>query len=150
MALLEKKEILYSVRGNRAEWKKLKKALKDARIRGVSSDVWLDEAPACGCGAHLDIRDFGPNGKIDRNIYTLRVPRTIPPTGGIRTGRACTEGRMQEESAAWRVFKALPSGAFSLSVCSFSHAPCQSSKRESCPSIQDFCLAGVTLSSGCR
>ena len=50
MALLEKKEILYSVRGNRAEWKKLKKALKDARIRGVSSDVWLDEAPACGCG----------------------------------------------------------------------------------------------------
>ena len=33
-----------------------------------------DEAPACGCGAHLDIRDFGPNGKIDRNIYTLRVP----------------------------------------------------------------------------
>ncbi len=32
------------------------------------------EAPACGCGAHLDIRDFGPNGKIDRNIYTLRVP----------------------------------------------------------------------------
>jgi len=73
MALLEKKEILYSVRGNRAEWKKLKKALKDARIRGVSSDVWLDEAPACGCGAHLDIRDFGPRGKIDRNWYYIMV-----------------------------------------------------------------------------
>ncbi len=71
MALLEKKEILYSVRGNRAEWKKLKKALKDARIRGVSSDVWQDEAPACGCGAHLDIRDFGPNGKILSGLYPL-------------------------------------------------------------------------------
>ena len=159
MALLEKKEILYSVRGNRAEWKKLKKALKDAKIRGVSSDVWQDEAPACGCGAHLDIRDFGPNGKICgfpsprwrmRSRSSMPSVRTIPPTGGIRTGRACTEGRMQEESAAWRVLKALPSGAFSLSVCSFSHVPCQSSKRESCPSIQDFCLAGVTLSSGCR
>ncbi len=177
MALLEKKEILYSVRGNRAEWKKLKKALKDARIRGVSSDVWLDEAPACGCGAHRMRRL--PAAAVPTSISGTLVPterltgistrcgfpsprwrmrsrssmpsvRTIPPTGGIRTGRACTEGRMQEESAAWRVLKALPSGAFSLSVCSFSHVPCQSSKRESCPSIQDFCLAGVTLSSGCR
>ena len=74
MGLMEKKEILYSVKGNQTEWKKLKKALKDAGIRGVSSDVWLDEAPVCGCGAHLAVRDFGPNGKIDRSIYTLRVP----------------------------------------------------------------------------
>ena len=32
------------------------------------------EAPICGCGAKLDIRDFGPQGKIDRNFYYIDVP----------------------------------------------------------------------------
>ena len=27
-----------------------------------------------GCGAKLDPRDFGKNGKIDREIYWIRVP----------------------------------------------------------------------------
>lgn len=30
--------------------------------------------PICGCGAKLDIRDFGPQGKIDRNFYYIDVP----------------------------------------------------------------------------
>ena len=31
------------------------------------------EAPVGGCGAKLDIRDFGPKGKIDRNYYYIDV-----------------------------------------------------------------------------
>ena len=27
----------------------------------------------CGCGAKLDHRDFGPNGKIDRLTYYISV-----------------------------------------------------------------------------
>ena len=27
-----------------------------------------------GCGCKLDIRDFGPNGRIDREMYLVTVP----------------------------------------------------------------------------
>jgi len=33
-----------------------------------------DHEHQCGCGAKLDIRDFGPQGKIDRNFYYIDVP----------------------------------------------------------------------------
>ena len=41
-------------------------SLKDAGIKVMETGFYETEAPACGCGAKLDHRDFGPNGKIDR------------------------------------------------------------------------------------
>ena len=52
MALFGKREKAYEVWGDKPRWK---------------------EAPACGCGAKLDHRDFGPNGKIDRLTYYISV-----------------------------------------------------------------------------
>ena len=39
----------------------------------METGFYETEAPACGCGAKLDHRDFGPNGKIDRHTYYLSV-----------------------------------------------------------------------------
>ena len=47
--------------------------LKDAGIKVMETGFYETEAPACGCGAKLDHRDFGPNGKIDRLIYYISV-----------------------------------------------------------------------------
>lgn len=64
---------IYEAKGRKAEWKLVRQALKDAGIEKVKANVWQDEVGACGCGARLDVRDFGPNGKIDRDIYAIRV-----------------------------------------------------------------------------
>lgn len=64
---------IYEAKGKKAEWKSVRSALKEAGLTGVKTGVWQDEPAACGCGAHLDARDFGPNGKIDRDIYSIRV-----------------------------------------------------------------------------
>lgn len=64
---------VYEAKGKKAEWKKIRKALKDAGFTGVKANVWQDECGPGGCGAKLDVRDFGPNGKIDRDIYNVRV-----------------------------------------------------------------------------
>lgn len=76
MALFEKKVKVYEAKGKKAEWKQVRKALKDAGITKISADIWQDEIGPGGCGAHLDARDFGPNGKIDRDIYAVRVPES--------------------------------------------------------------------------
>ncbi len=72
MGLFAKKVKVYEVKGDKPSCKKMKQVLKDAGIR-VSTTIWTDEVAGCGCGAKLDNRDFGPRGKIDRDIYTLRV-----------------------------------------------------------------------------
>ena len=63
MALFGKREKAYEVWGDKPRWKEARQRLKDAGIK----------APACGCGAKLDHRDFGPNGKIDRLTYYISV-----------------------------------------------------------------------------
>ena len=75
MGLFEKKEIVFEMRGRKDDFKRVKAALREKGIKGVSSSVWQDELPVGGCGAKLDVRDFGPNGKIDRDTYTIRVSR---------------------------------------------------------------------------
>lgn len=64
---------VYEAKGKKAEWKLVRRALKEAGLEKVKANVWQDEAGACGCGAKLDVRDFGPNGKIDRDVYSIRV-----------------------------------------------------------------------------
>ncbi len=72
MFLFDKKVKIYQVKGRKEEFKQVKAALKQAGIRCVG-DIWQDEMPVCGCGAKLDNRDFGSGGKIDRDIYAVRV-----------------------------------------------------------------------------
>lgn len=59
---------------NKPLWTEIRKALKAHGVKGVYATTVDGEMPTCGCGAKLDIRDFGPNGKIDRNLYCIRVP----------------------------------------------------------------------------
>ena len=76
MGLFTKKVKVYEAKGKKQEWKELRKAMKEAGVRQISADRWEDEPPVCGCGAKLDVRDFGPNGRIDRDVYTIRVPES--------------------------------------------------------------------------
>ena len=67
MGFFTKKITVYKEKGCKAHWQTAKKALKSAGI-SFSSTSLPSEAPTCGRGAKLDIRDFGPKGKIDRYV----------------------------------------------------------------------------------
>ena len=73
MALFGKREKAYEVWGDKPRWKEARQRLKDAGIKVMETGFYETEAPACGCGAKLDQRDFGPNGKIDRLTYYIPV-----------------------------------------------------------------------------
>lgn len=78
MGLFSKKITVYKEKGCRADWKAAKRLLKEHGIDFSSTEL-PSEAPTCGCGAKLDIRDFGPKGKIDRNFYYIDVAeRRVP------------------------------------------------------------------------
>ncbi|MBE7008083.1 MAG: hypothetical protein E7422_02900 [Ruminococcaceae bacterium] len=72
--MFEKRVYLFKKR-DRETWQQIKAALKDAGLRGVRSGHYLqDVVMAGGCGAKLDPRDFGARGKIDHDIYWVKVP----------------------------------------------------------------------------
>lgn len=73
MALFEKREEVFC-RQDRAGWTAAKSALKAAGIRGVKAWHCETEPPVGGCGCKLDIRNFGPKGRIDRELYIVAVP----------------------------------------------------------------------------
>ena len=73
MALFGKREKVFEVIGDQSRWRAAKAALKAAGIRVMEAGYYETEPPVCGCGAKLDHRDFGPNGKIDRNAYYISV-----------------------------------------------------------------------------
>lgn len=73
MALFEKREEVFS-RKDKAAWLRAREALKNAGVQGVRARHCQVEPPTCGCGAKLDIRDYGPKGKIDREEYFITVP----------------------------------------------------------------------------
>ena len=73
MALFEKREEVFCKR-DRAGWTAVKATLKAAGIRGVRAWHYEAEPPAGGCGCKLDIRNFGPNGRVDREMYVVAVP----------------------------------------------------------------------------
>ena len=72
MGFFSKKITVYKEKGCKEDWQKAKARLKEAGISFASTSL-PSEAPACGCGAKLDIRDFGPRGKIDRDLYYIDV-----------------------------------------------------------------------------
>lgn len=73
MALFEKRKEVFC-RRDKAGWKAARDALKAAGIRGVRAWHYEQEPPVGGCGCKLDIRNFGPNGRIDREVYVVSVP----------------------------------------------------------------------------
>ncbi len=81
MRLFAEKVKVFEAKGQKNQYKEVKKALREEGIRCYGS-VWQDEPPVCGCGAKLDNRDFGPNGKIDRDIYTIRVRKEDEAAAG--------------------------------------------------------------------
>ena len=60
MRLFAEKVKVFEAKGQKNQYKEVKKALREKGIRCYGS-VWQDEPPVCGCGAKLDNRDFGPN-----------------------------------------------------------------------------------------
>ena len=73
MALFEKREEVFCKR-DREDWTAAKAALKAAGIRGIRAWHCEVEPPVGGCGCKLDIRNFGPKGRIDRELYLIAVP----------------------------------------------------------------------------
>lgn len=73
MALFEKREDVFC-KQDREGWKAAKAILQAAGVRGVKAWHCETEPPVGGCGCKLDIRNFGPNGRIDRELYLVSVP----------------------------------------------------------------------------
>ena len=73
MALFGKREKVFEVWGDKPRWKAARRRLKDAGVKIMETGYYETEAPVCGCGAKLDHRDFGPNGRIDRLTYYISV-----------------------------------------------------------------------------
>ena len=87
MALFGKREKAFEVWGDQKRWKTAKQVLKDAGIRIMESGFYETEPPLCGCGAKLDHRDFGPNGKIDHKTYYISVrPEDLERAKGVLEG----------------------------------------------------------------
>lgn len=72
--MFEKKRTIFRKKDAQV-WKQMKKVLKEEGFKGMHvSHVYAESQFVCGCGAQLDPRDFGPKGKIDRDIYFINVP----------------------------------------------------------------------------
>lgn len=80
MPLFEKREIVFDKK-DKPGWQRAKEALKAAGIRSVRGTRYEVEPPVCGCGSKLDPRDFGPKGKIDRNMYRITLPQSEAEKG---------------------------------------------------------------------
>lgn len=71
--MFEKKTAIYKKK-DKETWNEIRALLKKEGIGGVSAGHYLqDSVMAGGCGAKLDPRDFGENGKIDHDVYYIRV-----------------------------------------------------------------------------
>ena len=73
MGLFTKMETVFEKR-DRAACLAAREALESAGIGKVRMGHYEKEPPVGGCGCKLDIRNFGPQGRIDREIYYLDVP----------------------------------------------------------------------------
>ncbi|MBR0150453.1 MAG: hypothetical protein IJP89_03725 [Synergistaceae bacterium] len=61
-------------RKDKITWTKIKDVLQSEGFKNVKAGHYsADSLFACGCGSKLDPRNFGANGKIDRDIYFVDV-----------------------------------------------------------------------------
>ena len=72
MNFFTKKSMVFEELGQKEKWKKAKEILKGANI-DISSGTYPSEPPMGGWGARIDLRDLGPKGKIDREVYYIEV-----------------------------------------------------------------------------
>ncbi len=71
--MFEKKVDFYKKK-DRDTWLQIRKALAEEGIRHVSAGHYFGDSLAPnGIGGYLDPRNYGANGKIDRDIYYVRV-----------------------------------------------------------------------------
>ncbi len=70
--MFEKRALLYEKKDGET-WRRIRSLLKEGGFAGVRAGHYLHEV-GCGCGAKLDPRDFNGKGKIDREIYWVKVP----------------------------------------------------------------------------
>lgn len=78
MSLFSKREVVFQAK-DKARHQQCKAALTAHCIPIIESGSYEDEMPVGGCGAKLDVRDFGPGGRIDRRVYYLAVrPEDAP------------------------------------------------------------------------
>ena len=71
--LFEKKETIYKKK-DRETFEEIRSALKAAGLKGISAGHYAQDAVmACGCGAKLDPRNFGAKGRVDHDVYYIRV-----------------------------------------------------------------------------
>lgn len=68
-----KKVKIYEKRGAKKEWTALKQALKEAGLNRIEANAFQKEPGVVTCGCSLDNRDFGPGGRIDRDMYNIYV-----------------------------------------------------------------------------
>ena len=71
MGWFEKKVLIYR-RRDRQTWEKIREVLSKEGIRFSASHYEQDNIPVGGYSA-MDPRNFGNGGRIDRQIYTVRV-----------------------------------------------------------------------------
>jgi len=104
--LFEKKVTIYKKK-DRETWEKIRDVLKGAGLKGVSASHYAqDVVRAGGCGAKLDPRDFGAKGKVDHDIYYIKVreadeakAREIILQNGLVAEVKSSEELMQDASA---------------------------------------------------
>lgn len=71
--MFEKKVDFYKKK-DKETWELLLKALKEEGVKHISRGHYFGDSMAPnGIGGQLDPRNFGPAGKIDRDIYYIRV-----------------------------------------------------------------------------
>jgi hypothetical protein len=72
--LFQEKKLIYRKR-DKQTYNSIRSILKENNIKGISCGHYLqEEIIPGGCASQLDPRDLGPNGKIDRDIYYIKVP----------------------------------------------------------------------------
>ncbi len=72
--MFEKRVTIFEKR-DKAAWRQIREILKAGGLKGVRAGHYSrEDVTVGGCGAKLDPRDFGKNGKIDREIYWVKVP----------------------------------------------------------------------------
>lgn len=78
MAIFGKRELVFQEK-DKLRQQRCKQLLEESGIKIMETGFYETEAPVCGCGPKLDLRDFGPNGPIDRRTYYISVrPEDAP------------------------------------------------------------------------
>lgn len=70
--MFEKKVAIFKKK-DKATWEQIRASLREAGIRCSATHYTPHRSFACGCGGKLDPRDFGSNGKVDRDLYAIYV-----------------------------------------------------------------------------